>query len=780
MTLKKYILITSILLGTIPNINSKNQLISYSIPGESKLKNDFTDKIKKSESTIDLRLWYNEPAKEWMTSALPLGNGTFGAMFFGNVEKEQIQFNEKTLWTGNPTTRGAYQNFGDLFLEFPNHTLYTDYHRELCLNNAIGTVSYKIGDVTYVREYFVSYPDSMLVVHISTPGHTGKIDLSVILNDAHDGVVKVDKNKITMTGKLDVLSYKTQAEIKNEGGTAKSDNNKVSVSGANTVTIFLSGGTNYNISSDNYIGENEAQLHKRISNRFPPVIKSSYTELRNRHIMDYKTFFDRVILDLDAPMPTIPTDELVKLHNESTYLDQLYYQYGRYLMISSSRGMDLPNNLQGIWNNTNTPPWQCDIHTNINIQMNYWPAENTNLSEFHKPFIHYIVTESSKENGSWRKLAKAIHCRGWYVNTQSNIFGHTDWNANRPVNAWYCMHLWQHYAYTDNIDYLRETAFPVMKNTCEFWFDRLTEDASGKLIAPDEWSPEQGEWEDGVSYAQQLIWELFNQTLKATKILGKNNKFTSTLKEKYSQLDNGLAIGDWGQIKEWKVQPDIKGNEHRHLSHLMALYPGNQISYHLNQKYADAAKASLESRGDLGTGWSRAWKIACWARLFDGDHAYKLLKSALKFTDHIPLSMDNDKGGVYKNLLDAHPPFQIDGNFGATAGITEMLIQSNLGFIHVLPALPSAGKKGKAKGLKAEGNFTVNMEWADGSLKECSIYSGSGKPCKLYFPDTSNVQKVVTDKGVSVKYKIIDSNFLSFETKKNGKYEIIIKAPYSY
>ena len=252
------------------------------------------------------------------------------------------------------------------------------------------------------------------------------------------------------------------------------------------------------------------------------------------------------------------------------------------------------------------------------------------------------------------------------------------------------------------------------------------------------------------------------------------------MKEKYSQLDNGLAIGDWGQIKEWKVQPDIKGNEHRHLSHLMALYPGNQISYHLNQKYADAAKASLESRGDLGTGWSRAWKIACWARLFDGDHAYKLLKSALKFTDHIPLSMDNDKGGVYKNLLDAHPPFQIDGNFGATAGITEMLIQSNLGFIHVLPALPSAWKKGKAKGLKAEGNFTVNMEWADGSLKECSIYSGSGKPCKLYFPDTSNVQKVVTDKGVSVKYKIIDSNFLSFETKKNGKYEIIIKAPYSY
>lgn len=728
-----------------------------------------------NEYPTDLKLWYNEPAKEWMTSALPLGNGTLGAMFFGNVEKEQIQFNEKTLWTGSPTQRGAYQNFGDLFLEFPTHTYYTDYHRELCLNDAIGSVSYKVGDVTYVREYFVSYPDGVLVVHISTPGYTGKIGLLVSLNDAHDGTTKVDKNKITMTGKLDLLSYKAQVEIRNEGGTLKSEKNKVAISGANAVTIFLSGGTNYKVSSKDYIGEDEKQLSKRISSLFPSAMKSSYTELRNRHVKDYKMFFDRVILDLNVPMPNIPTDELVKSHNESLYLDQLYFQYGRYLMISSSRGMDLPNNLQGIWNNSNTPPWECDIHTNINIQMNYWLAESSNLSELHKPFINYIVAESSKRNGSWRKLAKAIDCRGWYVNTQSNIFGYTDWNPNRPANAWYCMHLWQHYAYTNDRDYLRDMAYPVMKSTCEFWFDRLKIDHSGKLIAPDEWSPEQGDWEDGVSYAQQLIWELFNQTLKATRILGKSNKFAGTLEDKFAQLDNGLTIGDWGQIKEWKIQPDIKDNDHRHLSNLMALYPGNQISYHLDKKYADAAKRTLESRGDLGTGWSRAWKIACWARLFDGNHAYKLLKSALKFTDYIPLSMDNDKGGVYKNLLDAHPPFQIDGNFGATAGITEMLIQSNLGFIHVLPALPSVWKKGNVKGLKAVGNFTVDIGWDNGSLKEYSIYSGSGNPCKLYFSDISKVQNIITDEGVSVEYKNIGSNFLSFETERSGKYRIIIK-----
>lgn len=722
-----------------------------------------------------LKLWYKEPAKEWMTSALPIGNGTLGAMFFGGTNLEQVQFNEKTVWAGSPTQRGAYQNFGDLFLEFPSHISYTDYHRELSLDDGIGKVSYKIGDVIYQREYFASNPDSLLVIRITTPGNKGKLNFNIRLKDAHNGNMHIDSGKIMMNGNLDLLAYDAQVQIINEKGKIKSYNNQFMVSDADAVTILLSGGTNYDITSENYIGETTGQLKKRIGSRLSRASQKSYIELKNKHIYDYRNLFDRVSLDLNTNIPDMPTDELVKSHNESTYLDVLYFQYGRYLMISSSRGMNLPNNLQGIWNNDNTPPWQCDIHTNINIQMNYWPAENTNLSELHMPFINYVAIEALKDEGSWSKLAKSMGCRGWSINTQSNIFGHTDWNANRPANAWYCMHLWQHYAYTNDINYLREIAFPVMKLTCEFWFDRLKKNAEGKLIAPDEWSPEQGDWEDGVAYAQQLIWELFNQTLKAAEIVNADKDFKAILQKKFSMLDNGITIGNWGQIKEWKIQPDIQGNDHRHLSHLMALYPGNQISYHINKTYADAAKVSLESRGDMGTGWSRAWKIACWARLFDGDHAYKLLKSALKFTDYIPLSMDNDKGGVYKNLLDAHPPFQIDGNFGATAGIGEMLVQSNLGFIHALPALPSIWKNGKVKGLKAEGNFTVDIEWNNNTLTVLKIYSGSGNTCKLYFPNTSDIKKIVGKKGSKVKYKIIDSNFLELNTDQNQKYTISFK-----
>ncbi|WP_306540327.1 glycoside hydrolase family 95 protein [Dysgonomonas sp.] len=719
----------------------------------------------------DLKLWYDKPAVEWMTSALPIGNGELGGMFFGGVETEHLQFNEKSLWQGSPKVRGAYQNFGDLYLDFPSHRNYTDYKRILSLNDAIGTVTYKVNGVSYLREYFVSNPDSAIVMRISSPGNKGKISFSVNLKDAHHtGENQVKENIFTIKGKLNLISYNAQVKVINESGQLTSTQDEILVENADAVTILLTADTNYDLYSSNYIGETENQLQKRLFDRISSASSKTYALLKERHLKDYQLLFDRVQLDLGATTPDIPTDELIRKHKESIYLDALYFQYGRYLMLSSSRGMDLPNNLQGIWNNDNMPPWECDIHTNINIQMNYWPAESTNLSECHLPFINYIKTEALREGGSWRQLAENIGARGWTLNTQSTIFGHTDWNANRPANAWYCMHLWQHYAYSNDVEYLEKTAFPVMKSACEFWFDRLKEDTNGKLVAPDEWSPEQGDWEDGVAYAQQLIWELFNQTLKASQIVKADSEFVNTLKIKFAKLDNGIEIGDWGQIREWKIQPDIKENDHRHLSHLMALYPGNQISYHLNKTYADAAKISLESRGDEGTGWSRAWKIACWARLFDGDHAYKLLKAALHRSTLTVISMDNDKGGVYDNLFDSHPPFQIDGNFGATAGISEMLLQSNLGFIHILPALPSAWTKGSIKGLKAEGNFTVDIHWEDSKPIVCTIHSGSGNKCSLY--SDLKINKVVDQKGRSIKLKKDKVGFFSFETKEREIYSV--------
>lgn len=721
-----------------------------------------------------MKLWYNQPATDWMKSALPIGNGTLGAMFWGEVEREQIQFNEKTLWTGHSQKRGAYQNFGDVYLDFGTQEPYTNYRRELCLDNAIGKVTYKADGISYMREYFASNPDSVIVVRLTTPSSKDKLSFSIDVADAHTGNKEVYDNRIVITGKLDLLSYEAQLRALNEGGSISSQDNKLVVSNANAVTILLTAATNFDLTSDTYIGEDEELLHKRLTSRINNASTASYKQLKETHINDYQPKFATVGLDFNVETPSIPTDELVRYHKESTYLDMLYFQYGRYLMLSSSRGMNLPNNLQGIWNNNNNPPWQCDIHSNINIQMNYWPAENTNLSDCHMPFINYIATEASRQNGSWQKLARRVDARGWTINTQSNIFGYTDWNANRLANAWYCMHLWQHYAYTNDVEYLERTAYPVMKSACEYWLDRLIKADNGQWLAPDEWSPEQGGWEDGVAYAQQLIWELFDQTLKAIDILKTDYEFAVVLKDKFNNLDNGVAIGSWGQIKEWKEdkqQLDTLGNAHRHLSNLMALYPGNQISYQIDKATADAAKRTLESRGDEGTGWSRAWKIACWARLFDGDHAYDLLKSALSLSDLTVISMDNSKGGVYENLLDSHPPFQIDGNLGATAGIAEMLLQSNLGAIHLLPALPSVWPQGSFNGLRAEGNFTIDLKWENSKPTTCTIYSGSGNNCKIYNSEVG-IKRIKAKKGGNIQFDTTTENTVSFNTEKGEEYTI--------
>ena len=741
----------------------------------------------------EMKLRYKFPATNWMTSALPIGNGVFGGMFFGGVASDTLQFNDKTLWSGSTSVRGAYQSFGNLILRFSSHSTYSDYSRELNLDSAIGKVNYIFEGVTYQREYLASNPDSVIVIRISPPGQTGKLSFNVSLTDAHSTTTSYSAGTISFAGSLATVSYNAKVKVINEGGTLTTRSTQIAIANADAVTIILAGATNFSPGASTYKSGDASTLNAIVSNRLNNASAKSYQTLKANHLNDYQPLFNRVKLDLDIAAPNINTDELIRSYKYNSYLDLLYYQYGRYLMLGSSRGIALPSNLQGLWNNSNSPAWQCDIHNNINVEMNYWPAENTNLSECHLPFLNYINTEATKVNSSWQKMASTpisttsngeymAGYTGWTMRTQNNIFGYSDWNWNRPANAWYCMHLWQHFRYTNDTTYLKNVAFPTMKSACEFWFGRLKSYATnqvfstytipaGTLYAPDEWSPEQGNWEDNVAYAQQLIWELFDNTLKAAKLVNADAAFVTNLSTKLAKLDNGVHIGSWGQIREWTTQSDSPGNTHRHLSPLIALYPGNNISYFKDTANVKAAIVMLNSRGDGGTGWSRAWKISCWARLQDGNHAYKLMKAAQNLTTYTSVSMTDGLGGVYENLLDAHPSFQIDGNFGFTAGVTEMLVQSNQGFIHLLPALPDVWPNGNYSGLKAIGNFTIDLNWKNSLPTQAKIYSGSGDTCRVYFP-SANIESITDNAGNVIPYIRKNANLIAFPTFKDQTYNL--------
>lgn len=764
-----------------------------------------------------LALWYDEPATNWENEALPIGNGYMGGMIFGSVASERIQYNEKTLWSGGPgawegynggnkegaweavqeirkilaeggtpsndlyqrvcgdqRAYGAYQNFGDIFLDFKSHeeSKVTNYRRELNIEESLSTVKYNYKGVNYEREYFCSYPDNVMVIKLKAD-KASSLTVDVRNEGAHNGKnLSVENNTLILSGAIEDngMKYESQIKVINTGGSIQDKEDRISVENADEITIIMSAGTDYVNEYPTYKGEDP---HSAVTERINNAVNLGYDELKSRHIEDYKNLFDRVNLNLGELKLDKPTDEMLNEYktNQSNSLETLFFQYGRYLLISSSREGSLPANLQGVWNNSNNPPWSSDYHFNVNIQMNYWPAEVANLSETAIPLVEYV--ESLREPG--RKTAE-MHCgiegamenkNGWTVNTMNNPFGFTamgwefDWGWAPTSNAWISQNLWEHYNFTDDKDYLRENIYPIMKEAAQFWTQFLVEythsDGKTYLVSSPSYSPEHGPRTVGTTFDQELIWQLFTDTIKASETLGIDEEFRAELENKRERLLKP-QIGKHGQVQEWKDDIDDPNNNHRHISHLVGLYPGTQINQKDTPELYEAAKVTMNHRGDGGTGWSKANKINLWARLLDGDRAHRLLENQLTTS-------------TLENLFDTHPPFQIDGNMGAVSGMAEMLVQSHLGTINPLPALPTAWEDGSFDGLKARGNFEISANWNNNSLNLLKIKSGSGNDCYLEYPGIT--EAIITDaNGNKITPEVVSENVVKFQTEVNGEYKV--------
>jgi alpha-L-fucosidase 2 len=735
---------------------------------------------KQAEAVTQLRLWADKPATEWMTQAYPIGNGRIGGMIFGGIAREHIQFNENTLWTGDESDRGMYQAFGDIFIDFQNSSenkakstaAALNYSRGLDLENAMHEVRYTQDDITFTRNYFTSFPDKVMVLKFSA-SKKGAYTATINLKDEHGSRSAVSGQTITFSGSLNNgMKYQASALIKLEGGSGsivpdQHGGSAFKISNADGFKIIFTASTDFiNNRELNWKGEDPQEKNGKV---LAAAAKKSYKALLEAHLSDYKKLFNRVALNLGSnpEANNISTAERVLKYKKTKdpELEALLFQYGRYLLIASSRAGGLPANLQGLWNNSNTPPWGSDYHSNINIQMNYWPAEPTNLAECHIPYLDYINSIREVKKMHTQKQYPGV--RGWTVRTEGNPFGGESFLWNTPGSAWFAQALWEHYAFNKDVKYLREFAYPIMKEVVNFWDDHLKRRPDGSLVAPLGWSPEHGPTEDGVSHDQQIIWDLFTNFLEATDVLKIDQDYARHVRELKANLPPP-KIGRWGQLQEWETDRDDPKDQHRHVSHLFALHPGRQINKTETPELAEAAKVSLQARGDASTGWSMAWKMNFWARLHEGDHAYKIMQNFISPAGVAGVNY-NDGGGIYTNLLCAHPPFQIDGNLGYTAGIAEMLVQSQTPAIQILPALPAAWPAGTVKGLRARGDFEItNLSWNNGAITALSIKSLSGGTCTL---NTKNALKSTNE---TLKARRIGKYIeYSFETKPGKVYHFV-------